>query len=145
MPAYSIKRTVIGCIEKGADLYNTITRIIHENQIRIGRVTAMGAVQSARLAFYDQKGLQYRELSFDEPLEIVSLYGNISIKDGSPFAHIHVSLSDRHGATHGGHLLPDHTPVFACEVIIEEFDGEDLVRKAEKETGLALWGNEARL
>jgi predicted DNA-binding protein with PD1-like motif len=56
-----------------------------------------------------------------------------------------VSLSDRHGATHGGHLLPNHTTVFACEVIIEEFDGKELVRRTEKETGLALWEKETRL
>lgn len=145
MGKYTFKRTIIGHIEKGADLYNTIARIIQENQVRIGRVTGMGAVQRAKLAYYDQKGLEYREISFNEPMEIVSLYGNISIKDGKPFAHIHVSLSDERGRAHGGHLLPDHTPVFACEVFIEEFDGKELVRKADDESGLALWGKETRL
>ena len=41
MPNYSTKRTIIGQIKKGADLYNSITRIVQENGIRMGRVTGM--------------------------------------------------------------------------------------------------------
>jgi predicted DNA-binding protein with PD1-like motif len=72
-------------------------------------------------------------------MEIVSLYGNISLKDGKPFAHVHVVLSDAKGNGRGGHLLPGRTPVFACELIIEEFDGEPPVRLNDENTGLALW------
>ncbi len=145
MAEYSIKRMMIGQIQRGADLYNSIMRIIQENGITIGRVTGMGAVQRARLAYYDQREMKYREVSFAEPMEIVSLYGNISIKDGKPFAHVHVTLTDEHGQAYGGHLLPDHTPVFACEVIIEEFDGKELVRTLDETTGLALWRKETTL
>lgn len=145
MSNHDVKRTIIGQIRRGADLYNDITRIVLEKQIRIGRVTGMGAVQRAKLAYYDQKDLKYREITFNEPMEIVSLYGNISIKDGRPFGHIHVSLSDEHGNTHGGHLLPDNTPVFACEIMIEEFDGEEIIRTVDEKTGLALWQEDLTL
>lgn len=145
MAEYSIKRTMIGQIQQGADLYNSIMRIIQENGITIGRVTGMGAVQRAKLAYYDQREMKYREVSFTEPMEIVSLYGNISIKEGKPFAHVHVTLTDEHGKAHGGHLLPDHTPVFACEIIIEELDGDKLVRNVDEKTGLALWSRDMTL
>lgn len=145
MPSYSTKRTIIGQIKKGADLYNSITRIVQENGIRMGRVTGMGAVQSAKLAYYDQKTMKYFDIVFNEAMEIVSLYGNISIRDGKPFAHVHVVLSDERGNGKGGHLLPDSTPVFACEITIEEFEGPALVRGFEETTGLTLWSEDKTL
>jgi hypothetical protein len=145
MGIYRVKRTLIGQLEKGSDLYNSITRIIHENHIRVGRVTGMGALQRARLAYYDQKTMKYSEIVFAEPMEIVSLYGNISMKDGKSFAHVHVVLSDEKGNGKGGHLLPGEAPVFACEIVIEEFDGPDLVRTVDENTGLALWAAEKNL
>ncbi|MEK9137188.1 MAG: PPC domain-containing DNA-binding protein [Bacteroidota bacterium] len=145
MPNYTIKRTIIGQLERGTDLYNGIARVAQENNITVGRVTGMGAVQRAKLAYYDQKVMKYEDIVFNEPMEIVSLYGNISIRDGKPFAHIHVVLSDEKGNGKGGHLLPGDTPVFACEVTIEEFDGPELVRNADEKTGLALWGKDKTL
>jgi hypothetical protein len=145
MPNYSVKRTIIGQIERGTDLYNTITRIAQENNIRMGRVTGMGAVRSAKLAYYDQKTMKYSDIVFNEVMEIVSLYGNISIRDGKPFAHVHVVLSDEKGNSKGGHLLPGETPVFACEVTIDEFEGPELVRNADETIGLALWPTDKNL
>lgn len=145
MSTYTVKRTIIGQIEKGSDLYDSITRIIRENDIRAGRVTGMGAVQRAKLAYYDQTAMKYSEIVLDEPMEIVSMYGNISIRDGKPFAHVHVVLSDEKGNGKGGHLLPGDTPVFACEVAVEEFDGPELVRTVDERTGLALWTKEKNL
>lgn len=145
MEHYSIKRTVIGQLEQGTDLYNGITRVVQEHHITMGRVTGMGAVQRAKLAYYNQKAMTYQDIELNEALEIVSLYGNVSLKDGKPFAHIHVVLSDEKGNGRGGHLLPGGTPVFACELTVEEFDGPPLVRGSDAQTGLALWPKDATL
>lgn len=145
MPNYSTKRTIIGQIKKGANLYNSITRIVQENGIRMGRVTGMGAVQRAALAYYNQKTMTYQNIELNEALEIVSLYRNVSLKDGKPFAHVHVVLSDERGNGKGGHLLPDSTPVFACEITIEEFEGPALVRGFEETSGLTLWSEDKTL
>ena len=145
MPNYSTKRTIIGQIKKGANLYNSITRIVQENGIRMGRVTGMGAVQHAALAYYNQKTMTYQNIELNEALEIVSLYRNVSLKDGKPFAHVHVVLSDERGNGKGGHLLPDSTPVFACEITIEEFEGPALVRGFEETSGLTLWSEDKTL
>ena len=145
MSEYAAKRTIIGQIEKGADLYSSITRIAREHNLLIGRVTGMGAVQRAKVAYYDQKAMTYCEITLNEPMEIVSLYGNISTKDGKPFAHVHVVLSDDKGNSKGGHLLPGDTPVFACELVMEEFDGPTLERNVDESSGLALWPRSATL
>ena len=70
---------------------------------------------------------------------MVSLLGNISLKDGEPFAHIHVALGDPEGRVYGGHLISGE--VFVAEVFVQELLGEPLERKPQ-ENGLALWDAE---
>jgi predicted DNA-binding protein with PD1-like motif len=86
--------------------------------------------------------MKYKDVDLSEPMEIVSLYGNISLKDGKPFVHAHVVLSDEKGNARGGHLLPGSSPVFACEITIEEFEGPELIRGFDERTRLALWPKE---
>jgi predicted DNA-binding protein with PD1-like motif len=145
MGNYRVKRTVIGQLERGTDLYAGVTRVVQEHRIAVGRVTGMGAVQRATLAYYNQKTMTYQTIELNEPLEIVSLYGNISLKDGEPFAHVHVVLSDEKGNGKGGHLLPGGTPVFACELTIEEFEGPPLARGTDAATGRSLWSKDAAI
>jgi len=139
---YSSKRTLIGHLERNSDLYNGITRVVQENNIKIGRVTGIGAVQKAKLAYYDQKLLKYDEIEVSEPMEILALNGNVSLKEDKPFVHAHIVLGDEKGNARGGHLLPGGTPVFACEVMIEEYEGPRLERDLDEITGLALWTKE---
>jgi uncharacterized protein len=145
MNGYTVKRIVVGQLVKGADLYDGITRIVREQSITLGRVTGMGAVQKAKLAYYDQKAMKYFDIDLNEPMEIVSMTGNVSLKDGRPFAHVRVVLSDAQGNAKGGHLLPGGSPVFVCELTIEEFEGPELVRGFDEQTGLALWPIERTL
>lgn len=125
-------------LRRGTDLLEEITRVCRKENISLGRVEALGAVERARLAFYDQKGREYRFFTIDRPLEITKLIGNVSLKDGSPFVHAHITLADEDGKAYGGHLAAG-TVVFACEVILEAFEGADLERKPDEETGLSLW------
>jgi predicted DNA-binding protein with PD1-like motif len=65
--------------------------------------------------------------------------GNISIKDGKPMVHAHVTLADGEGRAYGGHLAAG-TPVFACEFAIHEYTADQvLARQNDPETGLMLW------
>lgn len=128
----------IGKLGYGKDLLDEITLIAREHNVRLGRVEALGAVQKARLGFYDQQTHEYQFLTIDQPCEITALVGNISLRDGKPMVHAHVTLSDREGRACGGHLAPG-TIVFAAEVIVEAFDGPDFTRSKDEQTGLPLW------
>ena len=128
----------IGKLEHGADLLDEITAVCREAGIQLGRVQAIGAVQRARLACYDQQGKAYEFFDLGEPLEILNLTGNISTKDGQPMVHAHVVLSKGQGETFGGHLAAG-TVVFAGECIVEELLGLEYVRRYDETTGLPLW------
>lgn len=132
------KEIWMGKLRHGADLLEELTEICKENSIQLGRVEAIGAVQKAVIGYYHQDKREYEFLTLDQHLEILNLTGNISIKDGSPMVHAHITLADAKGNAVGGHLSPG-TIIFACECIIESYEGVILERGFDDETGLPLW------
>ena len=132
-------RKIIGRLAKGDDLLLALEQLAQEHGITLGEVTAIGAVSQARVGFYNQAERQYYYLDLAQPLEILALVGNISIKDGKPMVHAHLTLSDHEGRAFGGHLAPG-TQVFACEfAILEHQSATTLVRQMDEPTGLFLW------
>ena len=131
-------KTLIGRMSRGDDLLEKLTSIAREHGVRLGRVAALGAVEHARVGFYTQGSQEYHYLELAGELEILSLVGNVSLRDGEPMIHAHITLGDDRGRAFGGHLAPG-TRVFACEFTIDVFQGEDLVRGHDEPTGLPLW------
>ena len=64
----------------------------------------------------------------------------ISLRDGEPVVHAHITLSDQQTRAFGGHLAPG-TIVFACEFIIHIFEGAKMERGFDEQTGLPLWNS----
>jgi len=129
----------IGRLAKGDDLLPALEKFCQQQDIKVGEVRALGAVTRARVGFYNQEERKYYFLDFEQPLEILALVGNISLKDGKPMVHAHVTLADAAGRAFGGHLA-EGTPVFACEYVIYEHMAEqELNRQLDQETGLMLW------
>lgn len=131
-------RCVMGRLGHGKDLLEELTGLADKLGVRLGRVRAIGAVKKARLGYYDQERREYRFFELARPLEVTGLIGNVSLKDGRPMVHAHVTLADEEGRAWGGHLVPG-TVVFACEFVMEILDGPELVRELDDETGLPLW------
>lgn len=132
------KKIIMGKLSFGCDLLEELTKVANESGVRLGRIEAIGAVQKARIGFYNQNKHKYQFHLFNQPQEIVKLAGNISMKDGKPFVHAHVTLADKAGKSYGGHLA-EGTIVFACEFVLEAFEGPEFSRRLDKETGLSLW------
>jgi predicted DNA-binding protein with PD1-like motif len=74
----------------------------------------------------------------EEPLEIVSCTGNVSLKDGQVAVHAHAVLADMDGRTAGGHVFSD-TVIYAGEMYIQELLGTPPERGYDETTGLPLW------
>lgn len=122
--------------ETGADWRAEIEDFARTKDITAGWFTAIGAVQDADIWFYDQNEQEYRSVKFDEPLEVASCVGNVSVLDDDVFAHTHAVLSREDGEALAGHL--NAGTVFAGEVYLKAFDRE-LVREHHEPTGLDLW------
>lgn len=139
---YAIKEIFMGKGDFEADLLGQINEFCKQNNIKSGMINAIGAVQNIKLGYYKQDVKQYvtldENLSDKGPFEIVNCTGNVSLKEGEPFCHIHIIVSDREGKCFGGHLMPG-VKIFALEFIIHSFEGVELHRGIDEITKLPLW------
>ena len=133
-----IARILMGRLKKDDYLLEALYEIIEERKIKSGLIQGIGAVQNLNCGYYDQKNFKYKQISFNKPLEVTNLTGNISIKDEKPFIHCHITCADENGNVFGGHL-GEKTKVFAFEYIIFIFEGKEFFRKFDSSTGLYLW------
>jgi uncharacterized protein len=134
---YDTSKELLVRLRHDADLIQSMTELARNRGIKAASFTAIGAVKRARLAYYDQKNHEYREMKVDSPHEVVSCTGNISLKNGEPFVHAHVVLADETGNARAGHLLEGI--VFAAEVHLRQLEGPKLERKYDEVTRLSLW------
>lgn len=137
MREVELKRVHMGGVEYGEDLLKSITSFVSERKILSGLIMLLGGLRKTSLAYYDQNEKVFRKISCDEPVEIVSCYGNISMKDGEPHVHLHLIGSKGDGSCIGGHVI-EGCEVFAAEFFIFEFSGK-VERKYDERTGLYLW------
>jgi predicted DNA-binding protein with PD1-like motif len=132
------KDVLLGRLQRGDDLLEALTDLVRREGVRLGRLEALGAVEKARVGYYDQAAYEYRYLDFDQDLEILALVGNVSLRDGQPMVHAHLTLGDAQGRAFGGHLAPG-TRVFACEFAVEVLEGAEFHRGHDEATRLPLW------
>lgn len=135
---YKLKSIYQGSIIKGNDIIGGLTQVLKENSITAGIVSGIGAVTEARIGYFNAQTRKYEEKHLRENMEILSLKGNISIKDGEIFPHLHIVLSRRDFSVTGGHLYTG-TPVYAFEFELISMEGEPFVREFDDDTGLFLW------
>ena len=132
-------RIVAGGLKKGDDLLEALLQVCSDREIRLGDVRALGAVKHARIGYYDQDRREYSFIDLSQHLELLALVGNVSIREGKPFIHAHVTFANERGETFGGHLA-EGTEVFACEFTITEYlSGTAFERVYDNKTGLFLW------
>lgn len=135
---FSRGRIFVSRLPHGADLLESLTNICIEKEVATASVKAIGALSSAVVAFYNQDARRYEEIRLEGKYEILGLMGNVSIRDGAPLCHLHLTLGDDRGNACGGHLVKG-CRIYACEAVIEELVGPQLVRGFDEETSLPLW------
>lgn len=131
-------RRVVARLPHGGDLLAEIAAVADEHGMATAELRAIGALSESRLAFYDQEAKTYGEFEVDGAVELVSLLGTVSRRDGATAVHVHATLAAHDGACVGGHVVPG-CRVFACELILQELVGEPLERGFDEVTGLPLW------
>ena len=132
------KRVVMGRLKKGTDLLQSLEKLVRTENIKWGILSVIGALQRTKLGYYNQDLKQYQTKVLEPNLEITACMGNISVKEGQPMVHAHITLADADGRAYGGHLVPGNA-IFAAEYWITEYEGEGPIRSFERDTELFLW------
>ena len=97
-------------------------------------LNGVGMLRDLRLGYWN--GKEYELESVEEPVELLSLQGNLARgEDGQIALHCHATVAKRGGAALGGHIL-QATVHNTAEIYIHKLSGIELKRKIE-ESGLA--------
>ncbi len=123
--------------DKGEEFIETLKTFIEGEGIKAAHFTAIGASEDAELAYFNGQTKEYSSKNFKEPLEIVSITGNIAIKDDEIIVHAHGVLGNKDMQLFGGHISKLVISTIA-EVALTKLEGE--IRKAySEEIGLNIF------
>jgi uncharacterized protein len=135
---YARGRRIVARLPHGGDLLTEIGAVADAYGLTAAEVRGIGALSRARLAYYDQEAKTYGEFDVDGAVELLALLGNVSRRDGATAVHVHATLAGHDGSCVGGHVAPG-CRIFACELMLQELDGDPLEREYDEVTGLPLW------
>ena len=121
-------------IEKNEKVMDTLTRFCKDQAITNAKISGIGAVKQSEIGAYDTVGKEYIRKQFPDVWELVSYEGNVTLKDGDPFVHGHVVLSNHDMKTIGGHLF-EMTVAAVGEFFLRKFDN-DAYREINEDVGL---------
>ena len=100
-------------------------------------MNGIGALENPEIGYYSIKDKKYHRKQFTGEFELTSLIGNITMKEGNPFAHTHITFSDTDYQVYGGHLF-DAKITAAGEFLIQ-IGTEGITREMNHSIGLPLW------
>jgi predicted DNA-binding protein with PD1-like motif len=130
------QKTYAVIFDKDEEFISGLTSWAKENKLGGSHFTAIGAFREVTLGYFDRDKKDYQKIPVREQVEVLSLIGDIALKDGIPQVHAHVVVGKSDGSAHGGHILEARVwPTL--ELILTE-SPKHLYRKYDPETGLAL-------
>ncbi len=124
-------------LDPDEDIVEKITWFADDRRIDNGIVTGIGSVHHAVLGYFDRATREYLRRTVEPDCEIVSLKGNVAVKEGKPFAHLHATLGTRDYQALAGHLFEGKVAA-TCELVVRALPGM-VQRKKDDATGLWLW------
>lgn len=96
-------------------------------------ISGIGQLKNSKLGYFKEKG-NYTSETFNKPLEILSLTGNIIKQDKEYVLHLHAILGEKNKKTLGGHFIEGKISVTG-EIVLLNTD-IDVKRELDKKTGL---------
>lgn len=122
---------------RGEELLSTLAAYAEARGLTSATVqSGVGGADQVVLSFYDLETKNYVDKTFTEPLEILSLQGNLSLVDGKPFWHVHGLFGQKDYQTIGGHVQ-ELRIALTGELFIIPLKAP-LVRTYDETTGLKL-------
>ena len=138
-------RVIVARLKPGSDLLGSLQEIVGIKGIKAGVIlSGVGLLGEARLRNCKSLPEEYpitdenrTYLYFSKPLEILSLSGDITVAEGSPLVHAHITLSHVEGGeigVIGGHLIEGCTIFGFAEIILMELRDIEMEKNYDEET-----------
>jgi uncharacterized protein len=130
-------KTFILIFEIGDELAGGLLQFAKQQKLSAASFKAVGALSAVRLGWFSWESKKYEpSVTLDEQVELLSLIGDVALKDGEPVVHAHAVIGRKDGTAHGGHLLKAHIRP-TCEVVLTE-SPTHLQKFIDPQSGLAL-------
>ena len=104
-------------LEKGEEVVQSLTEFCISEHIQNGVLSGIGAVDVLKCGYYALSEKKYYFTEYTELVEVASLSGNIMLKEGIPFIHMHGVFTDTKNNAFGGHVAEMRVGV-VLEVIL---------------------------
>lgn len=91
-------------LDVGEEILSSLTELCSQEKITAGTIGGIGAANYADIGLYEVAKRKYHGTILEEEMEIASLNGNISRKDGKVYLHLHAAFANKQGQIFGGHL-----------------------------------------
>jgi len=130
-------RTWVLVFDTGEELASGLKSFAKAEKLSGSSFKAIGALSAVKLGYFNWETKKYQtSVDLQEQVELLSLIGDIAMKDGQPQVHAHVVIGRADGTARGGHLQEARVRP-TCEVILTE-SPEHLQKQIDPESGLAL-------
>jgi len=130
-------KTFILVFDIGDELADGLLQFAKEQKLSAASFKAVGALSSVRLGWFSWENKRYEpSVTLDEQVELLSLIGDVAVKDGEPVVHAHAVIGKKDGTAYGGHLLKAYMRP-TCEVVLTESPAR-LQKFIDPKSGLAL-------
>ena len=124
-------------MDRGEEILTRLTELCDRENIRLAQVQALGAVDHVIVSVYDVPTRSFFKKEFTGPMEISSLCGTVSRKDGQVYIHLHVTVCDQELKAWGGHANELRVSA-TCEMVVRTMPGE-VGRRMDEDIGLNVF------
>ena len=134
--AVSPEKTYAVIFRKGDEAFSGLTDFAKQYNVTAAHFTAIGALSSAKVAWFDPARKMYKQISIDSQVEVLSMIGDIALYNGKPAVHTHMVVGFPDGSTRGGHVLEAYvSPTLEVMVTVEP---KAMHKRFDPETDLTL-------
>jgi uncharacterized protein len=130
-------KTLVVILDTGDEILSSLKAVARTEHLAGSSFKAIGALSDVELGWLNWETKKYQTaVKFQEQVELLSLIGDIALKDGEPEIHAHLVVGRQDGTAHGGHLLRA-TVRPTCEIVITE-SPRHLQKEIDPDAGIAL-------
>src|ERR1700733_6438557 len=130
-------KTLVVILDTGDEIHRSLKSVARTGHLAGSSFKAIGALSDVELGWFNWETKKYETaVKLQEQVELLSLIGDIALKNDEPQVHAHLVIGRQDGTAHGGHLL-SATVRPTCEIVITE-SPQHLQKEIDPESGIAL-------
>jgi uncharacterized protein len=130
-------KTFAVILDTGDEILSSLKSFARTEHLAGSSFKAIGALSAVDLGWLNWETRKYETaVKLQEQVELLSLIGDIALKDDEPQVHAHLVIGRQDGTAHGGHLLSASVRP-TCEIVITE-SPQHLQKEIDPVSGIAL-------